>query len=100
MKFTPYPADWREIAYIVKDANGWCCMQCSRQCRRPGEMYLGWEYTLTVAHICQNYDGEAVYVAPLCAPCHLTYDAPHSWLARRRHLRWRLRSAGQLTLSF
>lgn len=99
MKFILYPYEWPDIAYIVKEANDWRCMACDRQCRRPGELYLGWEYTLTVAHICQDYEAEAVYVAPLCAPCHLAYDARHSWIARRRRLRWRLRAAGQLVFT-
>lgn len=99
MKILLYPDDWSDIAYMIKDANGWRCQACDRQCRRPGEMYLGWEYMLTVAHICQGYDSEAVYVAPLCLRCHLAYDAPHSWLARRRHLRVRLHRAGQLVFA-
>jgi hypothetical protein len=93
-----YPCDWSEVSYFIRIANDWRCMECDKQCRRPGELYLGWEYTLTVAHICQDYDGEAIYVAPLCLPCHLAFDAPHSWIARRRQLRWRLHHAGQLTM--
>lgn len=94
-----YPDDWPTIATLVKEANGYVCMACDKQCRRPGELYLGWEYTLTVAHICQDYEAEAVYVAPLCARCHLLYDAPHGWLARRRHMRLRRQFAGQLVFS-
>lgn len=98
MKYILYPDDWPDIAYSIKEANDWRCMQCNRQCRRPGELYLGWEYTLTVAHICQNYEADAVYVAPLCAPCHLLFDSVHSWLARRRKRMVRLRLAGQLEI--
>lgn len=99
MKNALYPDNWADIAYMIKDANGWCCMQCGRQCRRPGELNLGWEYVLTVAHICQGYEASAVYVAPLCLPCHLLFDAPHSWLARQRRLRWRRHVAGQLNFT-
>lgn len=99
MKSILYPSDWPDIAYTIKDANDWRCMACDLQCRRPGELYLGWEYTLTVAHICQDYEASSVYVAPLCARCHLEFDAPHSWLARRRHLRMRRMLAGQLVFT-
>lgn len=91
-----YPYDWPEIAYLVKAANHWRCQACDRQCRRPGEFYLGWEYELAVAHICQDYESESIHVAPLCARCHLVFDAPHSWIARLRNRRWQQRQAGQL----
>lgn len=94
-----YPADWPTLSYTIKAANRWQCQACGRQCRRPGEMYLGWQYELTLAHITQNYEAEAVQLAPLCLPCHLRYDAAHSWLARRRNARQRQRQAGQLTLA-
>jgi hypothetical protein len=98
MKIVLYPGDWLEIAYIVKAANNWRCMECQRQCRRPGELYLGWEYTLTVAHLDGGYEDEVTTVAALCVPCHFAYDCDDSWVARRRRLRWRLRDAGQLIL--
>lgn len=93
-----YPDDWQTIAYRVKEANGWQCQACGKQCRRPGELNLGWQYKLTVAHICQDYEGESVFVAALCLPCHLKFDAAHSWVARRRVDRLRQRLAGQLAL--
>lgn len=93
-----YPVDWPEISYIVRSYNNWRCLACDKCCRRPGEMFLGWEYELSVAHICQDYEAEAVYVAALCLPCHLRYDAPHSWIARHRRARIRQRVAGQLSL--
>lgn len=98
MNLSLYPVDWPEISRIVKAANGWCCLGCGKQCRRPGELFLGWEYELSVAHICQDYEAEAVYVASLCLPCHLRYDAPHSWIARHRRNRIRQRVAGQLEI--
>lgn len=97
-KYLLYPYDWSKIAYAVKSGNHWRCQACNKQCRRPGEMYLGWEYELTVAHICQDYDAEAVCVAALCLPCHLAYDARHSWIARQRQMRARMERAGQLVL--
>lgn len=93
-----YPHDWRQLSREIREACGWQCTQCGKQCRRPGELYLGWEYILTVAHICQDYDAPAVQLAALCLPCHLLYDAGHSWIARHRHIRLRRRVAGQLLL--
>lgn len=98
MRHDYYPVDWPAIARAVKEANGWRCQACGKQCRRPGELNLGWEYTLTVAHLTQDYDADAVTVAALCLPCHLRYDARHSWIARLRRLRWRRVRAGQLEI--
>lgn len=86
-----YPADWQQIAAAIKEANHWRCQMCGRLCRRPGELNLGWEYELTVAHITQDYLATVVQLAPLCVGCHLRHDAPFVWVARRR-------KAGQLTL--
>lgn len=94
-----YPVEWRTIAREIKETCGYRCQQCDRQCRRPGEFWLGWDYELTVAHISQDYEAEAVTVAALCVRCHLIYDAPHSWLARQRWARQRRRNAGQLEIS-
>lgn len=91
-----YPAQWPAIAVTIKEACGWICQSCGRQCRRPGQFYLGWEYELTLAHLTQDYEAEAVTVAALCVPCHFAYDAPLVWVARRRWARYRLREAGQL----
>lgn len=95
-----YPQDWPTIAYAIKEACAWRCSICNKQCRRPGELNLGWEYVLTVAHITQEYDADVVQVQPLCIPCHLRHDAPLSWWARRRHMHIRRRLAGQLQLAY
>lgn len=89
---TLYPVDWVSLARDIKEANGYVCQACHRQCRRPGEFWLGWEYELTLAHYDREYDDDAVFVVPLCVRCHLLHDCRHSWRARRRN-------AGQLTLS-
>jgi hypothetical protein len=98
MKSLSYPDNWRMLAMEIKAANGYKCQACGQQCRRPGEMWLGWEYELTVAHVDQDYEGETIQLAPLCVRCHLRLDAPFAWLARRRHHRTRQRLAGQLDL--
>ena len=68
-----YPADWQRIALAKKEAVGWRCEQCGKQCRRPGEPFDTHRRTLTVAHL--NH----------CAPCHLRYDAQHHAETRKRH---------------
>ena len=32
-----YPKNWQEIALSVKEAAGWRCECCGKQCYRPGE---------------------------------------------------------------
>jgi hypothetical protein len=93
-----YPVDWPEIARVVKEAAGYTCQACQKRCRRPGEFYLGWEYELTVAH--DGYGAAATTVAALCIRCHFAYDAPRVWIARRRALRHRLLSGGQLAFAY
>lgn len=93
-----YPEDWPAVARSIKEACGWRCLQCGKQCRRPGEMWLGWEYQLTVAHLDQCYDGPVVNAAALCVACHLKHDAPYGWVARRRHAYIRRQMAGQLEM--
>lgn len=93
-----YPTDWQRIATDIKAACGYVCTLCGLQCRRPGEMYLGWAYESHIAHITQDYAAPVVQVACLCAACHLRHDAPLAWVARRRAERWRMRAAGQLEL--
>lgn len=94
-----YPDDWNSVALAIKEANNWCCAECHKQCRRPGEVWDGWVNTLTVAHYYGDYDAPAAFCVALCAPCHLAHDAPYAWLSRRRHERFRRHIAGQLTLA-
>src|SRR5687767_3135601 len=98
MNHSLYPDNWPALAREIKEANQYTCQSCGKKCRRPGEMYLGWQYELTVAHICQDYEAEAVYVAPMCLECHFPHDAQYSWIARLRQRRLRQRQAGQLEI--
>jgi hypothetical protein len=93
-----YPIEWSALTREIKAANSWRCQQCDLQCRRPGEMYLGWQYELTVAHASQDYEASEVFVMVLCCKCHFVHDAPFVWWSRRRHERLRRRQAGQLEL--
>jgi hypothetical protein len=93
-----YPDDWQRIASEIKVICAWRCQACGKQCRRPGEMSLGWQYELSVAHLTQDYDAEAVTVAALCKPCHLAHDSHFSGIARQRRQRLRRQIAGQLDM--
>ena len=73
-----YPSNWTDIAFAVKQAAGWRCRRCGRQCFRPGEKpedltRSEWtHYVLCVHH--SNYDpsdNRASNLIPLCSPCHL-----------------------------
>lgn len=71
-----YPANWPQIARRVKEAAGWVCQACGKQCRKPGEPFRSHVWTLTVAHV----DGVPGHVdlnnlRALCAPCHIRLDA-------------------------
>lgn len=80
-----YPPDWERIAREVKDATGWRCEVCGRQCRRPGEPFDTHRRTLTVAHL--NHDPADCCrenLMAMCAPCHLRYDAKHHAETRKR----------------
>lgn len=80
-----YPDNWREIATAVKDAAGWKCQQCGKQCRKPGEPFDTHRRTLTVAHLNHTpEDCRPENLMAMCAPCHLRYDAPRHAETRRR----------------
>lgn len=72
MKRELYPENWKQIAREKKNASGWKCEGCGKQCRRPGEAFDTHSRTLTVHHI----DGNPGNCSPdnliaLCAGCHL-----------------------------
>ena len=99
MKRELYPDDWDDIARRVKERANWCCEQCGRQCRRPGEAPGTQRHTLTVAHLDHNpANCAAENLRALCAPCHLRYDTPmHARHARATRAR-RQEAAGQRVL--
>lgn len=70
-----YPDNWGDIAFAVKEAAGWKCEKCHRQCRRPGEKFDTRRRTLTVAHINHvERDCRDENLVALCPRCHLEYD--------------------------
>lgn len=81
-----YPKEWNQIAAAVKEAAGWKCQKCGKQCRKPGEPFDTHRNTLTVAHL--NHTPEDMRpenLLAMCAPCHLRYDAKHHAETRRRN---------------
>ena len=82
--YSKYPPNWVEIALIIKTEADWQCERCGKQCRRPGDPFSGHRDTLTVHH-CNHepMDCRPTNLAALCAPCHLTVDAPYK--AAKRH---------------
>lgn len=93
-----YSEEWSKITRAIKEANHYQCCACQRQCRRPGEFYLGWEYELTISHYDNVYDASSVFLVALCTRCHFLHDARFVWVSRRRHERKRRLDAGQLIL--
>lgn len=85
-----YPANWKQIALAVKEAAGWKCQGCGKQCRRPGEKLdtpgkAGHQYTLTVHHKDHRPENcQPENLIALCAPCHLRADAEHHADTRRK----------------
>ena len=80
-----YPTNWKDIANAVKEAAGWKCQKCGKQCKRPGEKFDTHKNTLTVAHL--NHTPEDVRpenLMAMCAPCHLKYDAEHHAETRKK----------------
>lgn len=86
--WSKYPDDWPAIAAQIKEAAGWKCQKCGRQCRRPGEPFDTHRRTLTVAHINHTEsDCRDENLVALCPACHLGYDRLRRQLqrlARRR----------------
>ena len=86
VKWTKYPTNWKQIATAVKDAAGWKCQQCGKQCRRPGEVFDTHKNTLTVAHLNHDpMDCSPENLRAMCAPCHLRYDASHHAMTRMKN---------------
>ena len=88
MQRDKYPDNWDEIASEVKEAAGWKCQPCGKQCYRPGEPVADTRFVLTVAHINHvEADCRQENLVAACSVCHLKYDAERKrWqrLAKKR----------------
>lgn len=83
MDRTKYPDNWDEIAVAVKEAAGWRCEKCGKQCRWPGEAFDTHRRTLTVAHINHvESDCSDENLVALCPKCHLAYDETRKAMQR------------------
>ncbi|MEM8544365.1 MAG: hypothetical protein AAGF66_10305 [Cyanobacteria bacterium P01_H01_bin.119] len=119
-----YPDNWDELALEIKTEANWCCTECGRPCRRPGETREAaifrltltehptvaelWEpsgagtavsrlgrFKLTVAHLDHvPQNCDRSNLKALCAPCHGTYDLKQ--MGRKRVLK--AERAGQLRM--
>ena len=116
-----YPENWDELALQIKTEANWCCTECGRPCRQPGESFDAFlkrcwnpslemqyptyemdddrrvskagRFTLTVAHIDHEPGNcDRNNLKALCAPCHGTYDLKQ--MGRKRVLK--AERAGQL----
>lgn len=86
METDRYPKDWKKIALAVKEAAGWKCQECGKQCRKPGEPFDTHKRTLTVHHIDHvPENSDPANLIALCAPCHLRADAKHHARSRKKH---------------
>lgn len=84
MKRKLYPKDWDQIAAAKKEAAGWKCEQCGKQCRKPGEPFDTHSRTLTVHHIDRNPGNNSPdNLVALCPACHLE---AHRWERKARKL--------------
>ena len=73
--WSKYPEDWNAIARDVKEAAGWKCQPCGKQCYRPGEAVVDTRFVLTVAHINHvESDCRPENLVAACSVCHLAYD--------------------------
>ncbi len=73
-----YPKNWNSLALAVKEAAGWRCQCCGKQCYRPGERperltRSEWTvHTLSVHH--RNHqpeDNRLENLLAVCPACHL-----------------------------
>lgn len=99
-----YPAEWKDLALLIKESNFYICQSCQTQCLQPGDDRTTLtraecaRRTLTIAHYDNEYDAPAVFLACICVRCHLQHDAPFRPQARERNLRIVRREAGQLEI--
>ena len=82
--WSKYPEDWGAIALEVKEAAGWKCKICGKQCRRPGEKFDTHKRTLTVHHPNHDPGNRFAVLQAACAPCHLREEAKHKREVKNR----------------
>ncbi|MDV3002541.1 MAG: hypothetical protein N5P05_004196 (plasmid) [Chroococcopsis gigantea SAG 12.99] len=80
MSESRYPKDWKKLAAVVKEAAGWKCQKCQRQCIRPGDDTSKLSKserranTLGVHHWnCTPEDNRLENLIAVCSACHLSF---------------------------
>ena len=75
-----YPKSWTEISLAVKQAAGWKCSECGRQCYQQGNFPPSWTtsqrkaYTLQIHHWNRKpSENRPENLVVLCTGCHLSY---------------------------
>ena len=73
-----YPDNWKELALSVKEAAGWKCQCCGKQCYRPGERPENLSRSQWSADILQVHhrnhnpaENQLSNLQCVCAACHL-----------------------------
>jgi hypothetical protein len=97
---------------MVKTEADWCCEECGKRCRRPGEDLVQFcqrlnclplgdivehpqRWTLTVAHLNHRPENcDRSNLKALCVPCHARYDLRAMALKKRL----KLERGGQLRI--
>jgi len=94
-----YPANWKQIALITKEAANWICQDCGMQCRRPGEPFDTHIRTMSVHHIDHTpMNVDPINLLALCSGCHLRRDTPHHVENAAKTRRAKKIAQGQLEL--
>ncbi len=73
-----YPKNWKALALSVKEAAGWKCQCCGKQCYRPGERPENLTRSEWTANILQVHHRDfncsnncSNNLTSLCSACHL-----------------------------
>ena len=73
-----YPKNWNSLALAVKEAAGWKCQCCGKQCYRPGERperLTRSEWTANILQVHHRdfncFNNLSNNLIALCSTCHL-----------------------------
>lgn len=92
-----YPDNWDEIAKAIKEATGWKCQACGKQCYLPGAKVADTRFVLTVAHVNHvESDCRSENLVAACSVCHLRYDAERKRWQRMAKKRIKSEAANEL----
>jgi len=79
-----YNKSFKDKALALKQACGWQCQMCHKQCYRPGERARSKKKVLTVHHINgDTRNDKLTNLIALCAECHLRIETMNRKLRKR-----------------